>query len=40
MNSVLAVFKVSLLEISCICLGYLNRDSDLTVLNSHQRQHM
>ena len=37
-NSVLAVFKVTLLEISHL-LGYLNRDLDLTVLNSHQRQH-
>ena len=37
-NSVLTVFKVSLLEISH-CLDYLNRDSNLTVLNSHQHLH-
>ena len=38
-NSVLEVFKVGLLEISDFFIDYLNRDSNLTVLNSHQHLH-
>ena len=38
-NSVLEVFKVGLLEISHFFIDYLNRDSNLTVLNSHQHLH-
>ena len=41
-NSVLAVFKSKFVgnrPFSLICLDYLNRDSNLTVLNLHQHLH-